>query len=189
MKLAEPEITKLVSGRENFKSAAKSMGGQTLQKSWIVVVRKAESFQKNLPKKPVCQVETYFKKISLIMSNKSRYQTLVAVSVTPGGKVPVDDDVLSSHEQEFYPTTSLDENCKDFDIQTDRNCYVDLRQSYLALILKIVRGPSYGTYNSKDVKNERKEEAKVDEAMDEVEEFPVLFITHVTHFAIKFFQY
>ena len=34
----------------------------------------------------------------------------VAVSGNPGVKVPVVDDVLSSHEQEIYPTTSLDEN-------------------------------------------------------------------------------
>ena len=29
--------------------------------------------------------------------------------------VPVIDDVLSSHRQEMYPTTSLDENCIEFE--------------------------------------------------------------------------
>ena len=56
----------------------------------------------------------------------------MAVSGNRGGKVPVVDDVLSSHEQEIYPTTSLDENCIEFEFQTVRNCYVDLRQKYLA---------------------------------------------------------
>ena len=42
--------------------------------------------------------------------NNSRYQPFVAVSGNSGVKVPVVDDVLSSHEQEIYPTTSLDEN-------------------------------------------------------------------------------
>ena len=64
----------------------------------------------------------------------------MAVSGNLGGKVPVVDGVLSSHEQEIYPTTSLDENCIDFVFQTDRNYYVDLRQTYSALKLKLVKG-------------------------------------------------
>ena len=55
-----------------------------------------------------------------------------------GGKVPIVDDVLSSKEQEIYPTTSLDENSLEFEFQTDRKYYVDLRQSVLAMKLKFV---------------------------------------------------
>ena len=94
------------------------------------------------------------------MSSNFRYQPFVAVSGNLGGKVPVVDDVLSSHEQEIYPTTSLDENCIEFEFQTDRNYYVDLRQTYLALKPKLVRGGGYETYNTKEVKKEHKEEAK-----------------------------
>ena len=72
------------------------------------------------------------------MSSNFQYQPFVAVSVNLGGKVLVVDDVLSSHEEEIYPTTSLDENCIEFEFQTDRNYYVDLRQTYLALKLKLV---------------------------------------------------
>ena len=53
--------------------------------------------------------------------NNCRYQTFVAVSGNPGVKVAVVDDVLSSHEQETHPTTSLDENSIEFEFQTDRN--------------------------------------------------------------------
>ena len=74
----------------------------------------------------------------------------MAVSGNLGGKVPVVDDVLSFHEQEIYPTTSLDENCIQVEFQMDRNYYVDLRQTYLALKLKLVRGPGYETYNTKE---------------------------------------
>ena len=63
-------------------------------------------------------------------NNNSRYQPFVAVSGNLGGKVPIVDDPLSSHEQEIYPTTSLDENCLEFEIQTDHNNYVDLRQFF-----------------------------------------------------------
>ena len=38
--------------------------------------------------------------------NNFRCQPFVVVSGTPGVKVPIVDDVLSSHEQEIYPTTS-----------------------------------------------------------------------------------
>ena len=73
-------------------------------------------------------------------NNNYRYQPFVAVSRNVGGKVPVVDNVLSSHEQEIDPLTSLDENCIEFEFRTDRNFYVDLRQSFLALKLKFVKG-------------------------------------------------
>ena len=72
------------------------------------------------------------------MSSYFRYQPFVAVSGNLGGKVPVVDHNLSSHEQEIYLTTSLDENCIEFEFQTDRNYDVDLTQTYLALKLKLV---------------------------------------------------
>ena len=77
------------------------------------------------------------------MSNNFRYQHFVAVSGNLGGKVPVVDDVLSSHEREIYPSTSLDETRIEFELQTDRNYHVDLRQTYLALKLKLVKGRGY----------------------------------------------
>ena len=94
-------------------------------------------------------------------NNNFRYQPLVAVSRNLGGKVPIVDDVLSSHEQEIYPTTSLDENCIEFEFQMDRNYYVDLRQPFLALKLKFVRGRGYDTYESKEIKKEHNDESVV----------------------------
>ena len=85
------------------------------------------------------------------MSSNFRYQPFVAVSAKLGVKVPVVDNVLSCHEQEIYPTTSLDENWIEFYFWTDRNYYVDLRQAYLALKLKLVRGRGYETYKTKEV--------------------------------------
>ena len=77
------------------------------------------------------------------MSSNFRCQTFVALSGNLGGKVPAVDDVLSSHEQEIYPTTSLDDNCIEFEFQTDWNYYVDLRQTYLALKFILVTGRGY----------------------------------------------
>ena len=85
-------------------------------------------------------------------SNNFRYQRFVAKSGNLGGKVPIVDDVLSSQEQEIYPTTSIDENCIEFEFQTGRNYYVDLRQSFLALKLKFVKGLGYNIYERKEKK-------------------------------------
>ena len=115
------------------------------------------------------------------MSSNSRYQTFVAVSGNLGGKVPVHDDVLSSHEQKIYPTASRDGNCVEFEFQTDRNFYVDLRQTYLALKLKLVRGRGDETYNTKEVKKEHKEEAKAEEEGTVEEEAPVPLVTRVNN--------
>ena len=122
------------------------------------------------------------------MSSNIRYQPFVAVSGNLGGKVPVVDDVLSSHEQEIYPTTSLDENCIEFEFQTDWNYYVDLRQTYLALKLKLVRGCGYETYNSKQVKMEHKEDAKGEKEETEEEDAPVPLVSHVNNILHSFFS-
>ena len=105
----------------------------------------------------------------------------MAFSGNLGGKVPIVDDVLSSHEQEIYPTSSLDGNCIEFEFETDRICYVDLRQTYLALKLKLVRGRGYETYDTKEVKKEHKEEAKAEEEETVEEEAKVPLVNHVNN--------
>ena len=107
----------------------------------------------------------------------------MAVSENLGGKVPIVDHVLSSHEQEKYPTTSLDENCKEFEFQTDRNCYVILIQSFLALNLKFVKRHGYDT-NKSEEKKEHKDESVVftqagDDGEDEVAR--VTYVNSIMH--------
>ena len=112
------------------------------------------------------------------MSSNFRYQPFVAVFGNRGGKVPVVDNVLSSHEEEIYPTTSLDENFIEFEFQTDRNYYVNLRQTYLAVKLKLVRGRGYEIYNTKEVKKKDKEGAKAEEEETAEEHATVPLVTH-----------
>ena len=61
-----------------------------------------------------------------------RRQPYVEFSGNLGGKGPVVNNVSSSHEQQTYPTTSLDAKSIEFEFQTGCNYCVDLRQSYLA---------------------------------------------------------
>ena len=98
--------------------------------------------------------------------NNSWYQPFVAVSGNPGVKVPVVDNLLSSHEQENYPIISLDENNIEFEFQADRNVYVDLRQTYLAQKIKLVKGRGFDTYKTTENKKEHKEDSVFTETGD-----------------------
>ena len=118
------------------------------------------------------------------MSSNIRYQLFVAVSENLGRKVPLVDDVFSSHEQEIYSTTSLDESCVEFEFQR----YVDLRQTYWALKLKLVKGRGYETYNTKEVKKEHKKEAKTKEEVMAEEDDPVSLVTHVNNILHSIFS-
>ena len=77
------------------------------------------------------------------------------------------DDVLSSHEREIYPTTSLDENSIEFQFQTYRNVYVDLRETYLALKIKLVKACGFDTYKTTEKKKEYKEDTVFTETGDD----------------------
>ena len=94
------------------------------------------------------------------MSSNFRYQPFLAVSGNRGEKILVVDDALSSHKQEIYPTASFDENCIEFDFKTDCNYYVELRQTYLALKLKIVKARGYETYKTKRNKKSARKRQK-----------------------------
>ena len=123
-------------------------------------------------------------------NNNFRYQPFVAVSGNLGGKVPIVDDVLSSHEQEIYLTTSLDENCIECEFQTDRNYYVDLRQSFLALKLKFVKRRCFDTYESKKKKKEHKDESVVftETGGEEEEQEEVARVTYVNNILHSIFS-
>ena len=68
-------------------------------------------------------------------------------------------------------TTALDENSIEFDFQTDRNVYVDLRQTYLALKVKLVKRRGFDTHKTREKKKEHKEENVFTETGDDDVEF------------------
>ena len=62
-----------------------------------------------------------------------------------------------------------------------------MRQTYLALKLKLVKSRSYETYNSQEVKNELKEEAKAEEE-ETAKEATVLLVTPVNNILHSIFS-
>ena len=112
----------------------------------------------------------------------------MVVSGKLAGKVPIVDDVLSSPEQEIYPTTSLDENCIEFDCHKDRNLYVDLRQSFLALKLKVFKGRGYDIYDIKGKKKEHKDESVLFTQTSDEEEEEVARVTYISNIMNSIFS-
>ena len=134
LEFALPEIAEVVSGRKCFKTAPQNVRRQTLRKPLGSGSREEIANRVQITKccsKKIFKTNQsvaerdFHKHFSLIISNIFRYHTFVAVSGNLGGKVPVVDNVSASHELERYPTTPHDENCIEFDFQTDRNYYVD----------------------------------------------------------------
>ena len=124
-------------------------------------------------------------------NNNFRYQPFVAVSRNRGGKVPNVDYFLSLHEEGNYPTTSFDKNCIEFEVQTHRNYYVDLRKSFLALKLKFVKVRGYDTYESKEKKLKHKDESVVfteTRTEDEEEQEEVARVTYVINIMHSLFS-
>ena len=183
MNIAVPEITDVVSARKKFNSATKSVGRQTLKKnSCVGVVNRRNSFQQDLPNKAVGQVETFSQLFLVIQVKQFAVPTFCGVYGDLGGKIPVVDNVLPSHGQKIYPTTSLDETCIEFEFKTDRNDYVDLRQSYFSLKLKFVKSRGYETYKNKETKKEHNKGKKAEESKEEEEEARFPLVTRVNFF-------
>ena len=117
--------------------------------------------------------------------NNFRYRLFLAVSGSPGVKIPVVEDVFPSHQQEIYPTTTLDENSIELELQTDRNVYVDLRQTYLALKIKLVKGRGFDSCKTTEKKDHKEDAAFTETGDDDVEyieeDAGVPQITHVNN--------
>ena len=72
-----------------------------------------------------------------------------------------------SHEQQIYTTTSLGENSIEFELQTDGNMYVVLRQTYLPLNIKLFKWRGSDTYKRTEKKKEHKEDNVFTETGDD----------------------
>ena len=115
LEFAVPEIADVVSGK--FQNCCQKRRKTDVEKTtWRLQAEQKHSSPKFEAKQSVRQRHFYhYCKIIMTDLNNFRYQPFVAVSGNPGVIVPVVDDVLSSHEQEVYPTTSFDENSIEFE--------------------------------------------------------------------------
>ena len=107
----------------------------------------------------VSRAETFLQTFPINQIDQVSIPNFVAISGNLGGQVPLVDDVLTSQEQDICLTTSHDENCIEFDFQTDPISYVYLSYTYLALKPELVKG-GFERNNTEEVRKEHKEESK-----------------------------
>ena len=65
-------------------------------------------------------------------------------------KIPVLEPIESSHVQEGYPSTSLDESSIEIEFETDRIIYLDMRDVHLQIKVGLQKGRLFDDFIRKD---------------------------------------
>ena len=152
-------------------------------------VNVAESFQQNLLNNPIGREETVLHTFLADHVEQHFSVPTFCGSVWKCWRESIVDDVLSLHEHKIYTTTLIDENCIEFEFQMDRNCYVNLKQPFLALKLKFVKGRGYDTYENREKKKEHKDESVVFTETRTDDEEEVARVTYVNDTMHSIFSY
>ena len=63
--------------------------------------------------------------------------------------VPVLETIVSSYTHEVFPSTSLDESSIEFEFETDRNLYLDMRGTHLSLKLQLFKERLFDAFKKK----------------------------------------
>ena len=69
-----------------------------------------------------------------------RYEHITNSCLEIFDKIPVLEPIESSHTQEVYPSTSLDESSIEFELETDRSIYLDMRDIHLQIKVGLQKG-------------------------------------------------
>ena len=122
------------------------------------------------------------------MSSNFWYQPFKAVSGNLGGQVPVVDDVLLSHEQENYLTTSLDGNCIGFEFQNGSKILPWFETDGLGFENETYQGSWLRKLQYQRSKKLLKEEVKAKEEETVEKEAPVPLVNHVNNILLAIFS-
>ena len=96
-------------------------------------------------------------------------------------KIPVLESIESSHIQEVYPSTSLDESSIDFEFETDRSIYLDMRDIHLQIKVGLQKGRLFEDFMKKE------EHGKPDMGMT-FNDDDLQYLTHVNILLLSFLQ-
>ena len=73
------------------------------------------------------------------------------------------DKINSSYKQKVFLSTSLDESNIEFEIETDRNLYLDMRDTHFSLKLQIFKGRRFDAFKKEKAEHKGKSEEDSDE--------------------------
>ena len=96
-------------------------------------------------------------------------------------KIPVLEPIESSHVQEVYPSTSLDESSIEFEFETDRSIYLDMRDIHLQIKVGLQKGRLFDDFMKKD------EHGKPDMGMSFTDD-DLHYLTHVNNILHSLFS-
>ena len=96
-------------------------------------------------------------------------------------KFPVLEPIDSSHVQEVYPSTSLDESSIEFEFETDRSIYLDMRDIHLQIKVGLQKGRLFDDFMKKD------EHGKADMGMSFTDD-DLHYLTHVNNLLHSLFS-
>ena len=97
------------------------------------------------------------------------------------GKILVLEPIESSHVQEVYPSTSLDESSIEFEFETNRSIYFDMRDIHLQIKVGLQKGRLFDDFMKKD------EHGKADMGMSFTDD-DLHYLTHVNNLLHSLFS-
>ena len=110
-----------------------------------------------------------------------RYGAFTNSSLEIFDKVPVLETIMSSYTQEVFPSTSLDESSIEFEFETDRNLYLDMRDTHLSLKLQLFKGRLFDAFKKEKAEHKAKSEEDSDEE-------PQTYLTYVNNLLHSLFS-
>ena len=91
-----------------------------------------------------------------VNQNHFRYGAFTNSSFEIFDKVPVLETIMSSYTQEVFPSTSLDESSIEFEFETDRNLYLNMRDTHLSLKLQLFKGRLFDAFKKEKAEQNRR---------------------------------
>ena len=110
-----------------------------------------------------------------------RYGVFTKSSLEIFDKVPVLETIMSSYTQEIFPGTSMDESSIEFEFETERNLYLDMRDTHLRLKLQLFKGRLFDAFKKEKAEHNAKSEEDSDEE-------PQTYLTYVNNLLHSLFS-
>ena len=84
------------------------------------------------------------------------YGEFIISSLEIFDKVLVLGTIMSSYTQKVFPNTSLDDSSIEFEFETDRNLYLDMRDIHLSLKLQLFKGRLFDAFKKEKEEHKAK---------------------------------
>ena len=110
-----------------------------------------------------------------------RYGAFTNSSLETFDKVPVLETKMSSYTHEEFSSTSLDDSSIEFEFETDRNLYSDMRDTHLSFKLQLFKGRLFDAFKREKAEHKAKSE---DDSDEEFEPY-LTYVNNLLHLLIS----